>query len=72
MAINPQPATTPLPFRTRPAAARPPHRVVQVVRPSRVLTVAKITGLAALTMLGVVLTVAVIAGVAVFAVLNVG
>ena len=70
MSINPQPATTALPFRTRPMA-RPPHRVVQVERPARTLTFAKISGLIALTTVGVALTVAVLAGVAIFAVLKI-
>ena len=70
MAIDPQPAMTPLVFQARPAATRPRHRVVQVERPRRGLAFAKLAGLAALTTFGVTLTVAVIAGLAVFAVLN--
>ena len=72
MAIDPQPATTPVPFLTRPPATRPPHRVVLVDRPSRVWTLAKLAGLVTVTTLGVALTTAVVVGAAVFAVLNIG
>lgn len=71
MAIDPQPAMTPLLFQARPPAARPPHRVVQVEEPPRALTLAKIVGLVALTTAGVALTIAVVAGAAVFAILNI-
>ena len=72
MAISPQPATAPLPFRTRPPSTRPPHRVVLVEGPSRAWTLAKLAGLLTVTTLGVALTTAVIVGAAVFAVLNIG
>ena len=72
MAINPQPATTPLPFSARPPATRPPHRVVVVERPSRAWTFAKLAGLMTITSLGVALTTAVVVGAAVFAILNLG
>jgi len=72
VAINPQPATTPLPFPTRPPATRPPHRVALVERPSRAWTLAKLAGLVTVTTLGVALTTAFFVGAAVFAVLNIG
>jgi len=72
VAIDPQPATTPLPFPTRPPATRPPHRVVFVQRPSRAWTFAKLASLVTVTTLGVALTTAVVVGAAVFAILNIG
>ena len=72
MAINPQPATTPLLFSARPPATRPPHRVVLVERTSRAWTLAKLAGLVTVTTLGVALTAAVVFGAAVFAILNIG
>ena len=72
MAINPQPATTPLPFSARPPATRPPHRVVLVERPARAWTLAKLAGLVTVATLGVALTAAVVVGAAALAILNIG
>jgi hypothetical protein len=72
VAIDPQPATTPLLFSARPPATRPPHRVVLVERPSRTWTLAKLAGLVTVTTLGVALTAAVVVGAVVFAILNIG
>lgn len=71
MAIDPQPATAPVLFQTRPPATRPPHRVVLVERPSRAWAFAKLSALLAVTTLGVALTTAVVFGAAVFAILSI-
>lgn len=71
MAINPQPATTPAPFPTRPPATRPPHRVVLVERPLRRRTLAKLAGLLTVTTVGVALTTVAVAGGALLTILNI-
>jgi hypothetical protein len=70
VAIAHQPAMTAEPTSTRPVLPRSPHEPVLVRQPPRTWTVFKISGLLALTALGVALGTAMVAGAALFTILN--